>query len=114
MFSFFEEEGRKLFGLRFGRAIEYTLQKDETTGIMKLTFKPGIICSEDEPDLSRLSKETLVCECIAELVSIYNSIYAYFNVYGTTIKFTEKDNFFDIQDRMREAKENYIKQIDLN
>lgn len=112
-FEFFEENGMKLYGQRFGRAIQYSISQN-SVGMMEVEFAPGIILADDEQrEPSLISKETFVCNAIQELANIHKTVYVKFKVYGETLKVIKGDSIKAIEAQIQRIKEQYIKKLDI-
>lgn len=112
-FEFFEENGTKLYGQRFGRAIQYRISRN-SVGVMEVEFAPGIILADDEHrEPSLISKETFVSHAIHDLADTYKTVYVKFKVYGVTLKVIEGDGVKAIESQIQRIQEQYLKKLDV-
>lgn len=112
-FEFFTEKDRNLFGERFGRAIEYQVEKDDYNDI-HVGFSPDIILGEDERNNTELpSKEKLVNSAIYELAQKYKKIMVELRVYRQFIVAYNSDSLEDVAEKFKQAQCDYLKKLDI-
>ena len=99
--SFFFEDGKNLYGERFGSALEYELEKDTATGIPELRIKPHLLQPESIY-FPMQSKFDLVCECAAKIAVTFGDFYLVIyskSIIASKIKETQM-SFIQIDDNL--------------
>lgn len=108
--SFFFEDGKNLYGERFGSALEYELEKDTATGIPELRIKPHLLQPESIY-FPMQSKFDLVCECAAKIAVTFGDFYLV--IYGKKLLILGSDSKSIIVSKIKETQMSFI-QIDDN
>ena len=111
-FEFFTEQGRNLFGARFGRAIEYEVTRT-VTGRAEIHFKPGFIPADNEASATQVSKKDLVNYAIFALAQIHGTVYVNFRLYSATIMVTKDYTIELISKKVQKVREDYFSRIDV-
>lgn len=113
--NLYEEDGRKRFGLAFGRAIEYEIKPSETMpNVYNVNFKPGIILAEDEQNWKcPPSKLKLLCQCIVALTNVYGTIRVYFSTFGEAAIFKRPTSYFAVKGKVDKMREDYMIRMDI-
>lgn len=101
---FFEENGKKLFGQRFGYAIEYRTMLKEN---LFLQFFPGMVMAEDARNVSKPEKLKLVSECISETAKKQGEKIIVV-LYDTAMQFSPNDTIFEIESSIKQLQKTFI------
>lgn len=107
----FTENGRNLFGQRFGRAIEYEVTRT-VTGKAEIHFKPGFIPAEDETT-AQIAKKDLINFAIFALAKTHGTVYVNFRLYSATVVATDADTLEEISKAVQKVREAYFSRIDI-
>lgn len=107
---FFFENGKNLYGERFGSALEYSLEKDTDTGIPELRIKPHLLQPESIY-IPMQSKFDLVCECAAKIAVTFGDFDLV--IYGKKLLILGTDSKSIIASKIKETQMSFI-QIDDN
>ena len=103
--SFFEENGKNLYGERFGSAIQYEIEKDTATGIPELRIKPHLIHPESIY-IPMKNKFDLVCECAAKIAVTFGDFYL--AIYGKKLLILKNDSISTIAIKIKNMQMSFI------
>lgn len=103
--SFFFEDGKNLYGERFGSALQYELEKDTATGIPELRIKPHLI----QPESIYFPAQTkfdLVCDCAAKIAVTFGDFDL--AIYGIKLLILGSDSIPIIASKIKQTQMSFI------
>lgn len=102
---FFEQNGRKMYGMVYGYAIEYMLTHE--SGMDHVCFAEKLIMPDDPQNWEKPIPTDIASECLYNLVQ--EKKYLLVKLYGIWVNFNDRDTLFDIKRRIRQVQKNLIK-----
>jgi len=94
----FIQEGRTMFGTKFGYAIEYMLIKQ--SGVSYISFAENLLMPDDPQNWKQPLPIDLVSECIYELAKEEKKLIV--RLYERYVLFSNADSRYDIKKRIRD------------
>ena len=102
---FFEQDGRKMYGIPYGYAIEYVLNHED--GIEHIQLIGMLIMPDDPQNWEQPLPTDIVSEFIFDSAKKRKSVLV--ELYGVLVHFTEKETLFDIKRCIRQMQRDIIK-----
>ena len=109
---FFEENGKTFYGFRHGgQFIQYEIayEKESAYGYRRsmpvLKINPSVY--QDNGDDIALGQRKLAIMCIDACLRRYGNLTFYSELYKNTVHFTQNDDWFDIDEKLRKLSNQY-------